>query len=1692
MDATADELIARLRRNPDDASAYASLRAHYQRTGDHASLANLLEGWAGRSANHQAAAQAFFEAGELAFGSLGDQPRGMRFYERTLERNPAHVEAGFRLQTIYEESGDQRRLAELLERRVEALTQAGGAALDIAALHHRLGEIWEHAWKRADKAVFHYRKAFELDPTLVPAMYAAREIYRQAGNVKAAATLCELEAKAEPDPERKVALLRELAHVRAADLSDLDGAVVALKRALGIMPGDLDVMIDLAGFYRQRAEQNPDARVADADLRRAADVLYQIAQKLPPATAVPHLETALDGVPDHDGALALLERIAERVGHFELLPRRWVAFLSRAPDAPSARERRRRLAKAYLDAGQIDYAITCLEWLLEEGDAEAASNLVRLYREHGRDDAVTRALSVAARGLPPAERIAPLRELMQLQSARGDDEAALSAAREILAIDAIDSHALSYAVERLRKAEDWSLLRVLLLAAADVHQAPLELRKEWLREAVFLSDRRLFDLDSAIDALRRITEIDPSDREARDKWAAMLESAERWDELADLLEEETVSILDPHKKAAHYKRLAYLHHERRGNLDLAIAALRNQRDLVPGDPDARNALCDTLLVARAYDEALPMLRQRLDQATGSQRAELARVLARATDEHRGDHEETFAAWARVLESEPSAAEALERMEQIDERSGNYARLLTTLAHRTDLELGPERAAIFTRMGRIADESLNDIRRATEYYRRARELSPRDEAIVEALCSAYDRSERFQELVDLLQERADFETNREPLTLLLRRIAHTYRDRINDQERAADAFRDVLEIGEDPEALAFLYAHARNREDWAECDQRLERLAAIETDAEKKRDFLIERARLFSERLDRPRDAIDLLRTVTTEFDPNHWESLRTLVSLSERLDDSSGVADALERMLRIAEDGGERVGIARRLAEIYDRDPDPARAIAALEAWAEADLTDPTPVRRLTTLLEQTERWKDLVIALDTLSDLGDDSEENRELTRRSADVAYRRLGDIEGAWERLSASTAQGDAEAEKQLREMARAERLGERLAAFYVSLAEVTTDNDEKKRRFVDAAQIYEKFVENSAESLEMMLRAFAFDLDDRNARDEVDRLAKAADSWPRLAQVYETLVRRAEEPKAKAELLLHHAALLEEDGRDPSAAFDRVLRACALLPREDEVLKKAEYLSLQTDRAEDLLVAYDRRRAALTTDEERVETLLRAVRVCALRLEDESRAISLIAQAVSLAVREIELAPSIENAIRDIDREREDDSKKPLMRGLVDVYRALAQSLEGEDAARLWQRAGARLLELGDTNDAWDALIRGASIAPSDETSLDALEELASRTERLALLDEHLMGWIRDALDSSTATSLLRRRGKILEVTERWSDAADVYSHLKMVAPHDENARIALRSALRRAERYQDLLLALDSEISKARGDRERELALRKESALTWERNLKNKWEALESWGKVLKLAPEDGEAKEAIRRLKEHKSPSSIEYESEPDEAAGGEPREAAESAPENRSDSDNELPHSEEIQLLTDHPNPSDIEPESEPDEAAGGESREAAESAPENRSDSDNELPHSEEIQLLTGHSNPSDIESESEPDEATGGEPREAAESAPENRSDNELAHSNETVLELTDDASEIEAVLEAEDDLEEVIESIEMAAFSELEEPMAPPPPPFASPRMSSIPPPLPRSSQRPMAKPSIPPPLPPPSRNPTKPS
>ena len=1496
MHSAADELIARLRRNPDDYAAFVALRAHYHQQGDWASLVNLLEGWATRAADPRAAAQAFYEAADLALGALGDQPRGMSLYERTIERSPGHPEAYMRLEALAEESGDARRLAELLERRADSMLQAGGDPRASAALQLQLGELYEQRFQRADRAILHYRRAFDLDPQLVPAIYAAREIYRNAGNLKAAAQLYELEAAAETDLARRVSLLRELAHMRAERLTDLEGAINALGRAMGNAPGDLGVMHDLATMLLRRAEKHGQSPAGDGDRHQAADLLYQMAQSVPPEHAVAYAESALDAAPDHDGAMALLEHAAMQISRPDLLPVRWVAFLQAASDAPGAMEMRRRLGEAYVDAGQLDDAIVCFEPLLEQGDAGAAERLIELYRQVGRSADVARALGVSVAGLPPEKRAPRLREMMDVLVAQGDRAGASQRAYELLQVDPASPDALAFLEDELRSRSAWQELRELLLAAARVPGLAVDSRKQRLREVAALSADKMGDLDGAAGAWRAVTALDPADGDARGTLAKLLERLERWDELVQVLERDAISTLDPRTKAEIFRRLARVHRDRRQDFAAAAESYEKLRELQPSDESARDELCDVLLDLGAYREAVPLLRQRIETASPVERLRLLRILASVLEEQLGDVEGAYDVSARLLDEEPGDLDALTRMERIDAAAERWDRLLQTLSYRAEVGQPDERAQILARMGALSDQRLSDLDRAAEYYGQALDLAPGDTAVLDALCDVYDRAERYRDLVELLRTRADMESSTTVRAELYRRIARILESRVRNEDAAAEAWVEVLAVGEDEEALRALTSRARRSSAVDELEPLLARLAAIVPMVEEARDLLVERADVLAVTLSRPEQAVTVLRDVIDRLDAVHQPSIIRLVALAEQLADDALLAEALERQLVATEDAGLRVPIAERLADLYEhRLRDIPRTVKALYAWADADLGDATPQQRLVVLLEPLERWNELVDALDALAGLEQDDDVVGALVLRAADLAWRRLNDTDGAWQRLAERVEDSsDLRAEEALRALARETQRGEALVALYLRLAQADGAAPEvQAKRWSDAGGVYETYLGDTQRALESVLRAFALDLSDPVRLDEADRLASLASAWTRLGQVYETLLRRAETPAQKVALLVRHARLLDEKGGDTNGGLDRALRACSLAPEDDDVLALAEDLAPRAGRAEELLVVYERRKTAAKDDARRVEALLRAAKLADGAVHDRERAMLYVAQAVALAARTPELGEVVEATVRELDAAHAAAPKPttkpkagdtPVMaadaarRGLVGIYLRLAEGApDAGDSARMLTRAARFLdVELRDEGRAFEALKQAAAATPGNVEVLDELSVFAERTKKLSALDDHLAELVREAFDPKTAIELARRRGALLaNKLGRQADAAEVYQQLLTLAPGDREAAHELRRCLSTAGRHQDVLVAIDRELYMTRDPLER-AALLKDSARTWEGPLHNRYEALDVWKKVRALLADDAEAIAAIARLEKETRRVSVDDDSDID------------------------------------------------------------------------------------------------------------------------------------------------------------------------------------------------------------------------
>jgi tetratricopeptide (TPR) repeat protein len=1421
-----------------------------------------LVGWAGRTQDHGSAATAFVQAADLIARYVNDIPRAIAVYEQALERQPTHADATARLEKLFQHTGEARRLIDLYERRIKALTRLQGEPRVIAELHEKVAGIWLEHFQRADKGVASYRAAFELDPTRVSAIYAAREIYREAGNLKAAIPLYQLEANAEPDAARRVGLLRELASIRREHAHDLAGAITSLQEALRIVPDDASVLHELATLRLEHAAAGgPDA---DAERREAADLLFQLAQLLGGEHALAYACASLDAAPDFEPALDYLERLAAEHNRGDLLPARWVGFVATAEDGPGARRRRHDLATAYVEAGQPKDAINCLEPLLTLGDVDAAQALVRLYRDAGRDDDAERALSISMAALPMDERLPRMQERVKKFHAAGNLERAEITATELLALDPSNAVAIEMLVQIRRGAGDLSGARDLLHSGASNPGVETPRRVELLHQVAQLCEAELGDVDGAVGAWRAIAALAPQETQPRVELLRLLEKAERWDDLVELLERQLGHMTDDKAQAALLRRIARVHRDMRQDDEASIVALNALRGIRPNDAAVRSELIELMTAREAWQSLLPLLKQRGQDEGETQDARVSAwsTLAQICETRLNQDEDAHYAasqWAALAPTEPLA---LDVMERVNTRLDRHDRQVETLLRRVDLAADDAtRGALLRRVAELCAVRLGDEAQAITHLEHALRLDPQDAAAMDAIAPLYTRAGRSEQWVALMQDKLRLETDPARQAELRRVIARMLTTLPGREADALNAWRKVRDdAGGDAETLEALRSLLGEGNE-AELADVLGALAAT-ADGESEDDLIglrmlyVQQAGLL-DKLGREKEAAAALRAAL-DADPEHMPSVRRLVAICESAQDHPGLVDALERQMAITEDADLQVPIAERIIKLSRETlGTPERAVPAYTAWITAEPTALPPLVGLAEvygLTGQPEYQRDVLDRLVAVSH-GTDVKLSYRHAREVAKVCHEKLDDAEGAYQRLLPGTLAGDEASEQALHALALATGRAATLGDLYAGMAHQQGGGAGSKARWLLARDVYAEHAKDGPKALDALLRAFALDLDDAALLDEVDAMVVAQEAYPRLEQVYETLLRRAETPDAKVALLLRHAGILESKAAAPGDALDRVLRAISLTPMDEALFERAERLAATTGRAADLLPALDKRASAFSNPADAVPAVLRAARYAATQVGDAEAAMRYVRKATSLAHGNADALGEIETLVRGMDEAAGGDT---LRRALIATYRETAE-FAGPKGVPALLRAADLLKQLGNATEARATVEQAVRNAPLDDGAYRALAALSEGDDGAKQLDRLLSDLIDDALDATVAGTLYRRRGELLVARGQHSEAADVFQQLLTLDSHNVAAREALLTSLEAANRHQDLTMAIEGDLRRST-DAAHKLALRKRLAAIWEGPLDNRFEALDVWKQVLREASRDEDALAAVARL----------------------------------------------------------------------------------------------------------------------------------------------------------------------------------------------------------------------------------------
>ncbi len=1418
-----EEVLARA---PDDAEALSNLEQIHTQAGNHKELLAIYRKREARASDLVRRLEMLFKIAWIEEEQLDDAVAAAATYRKILETDPSpatQTRALRALEKLAAQQGDAAGMADVLERQL-ALADAGDEDTRLE-LSHRLGELYELNLTQPDKALKHYRAAFELSASHKPTV-AALERW--------------LKPEAKADDRVGVATLLVPVYDQRLALGEADAAPRLVEALEIVRAAEKDPKVEL--LLLRRLMDLSATQLGDA--KRAYDYGARVFKAAP-------------GDPDNRRLMAMLADQLEKPDDWAVMLSDAEAAADKAGDATLARELAWDLGQLF-DArlGMPNDAEAAYKRVLERDPAneDAQIALVQLYSVNERwADLRTLLEGKKARALDPEARLSLLYQISDLDEGVLDDRAAATRDYvEVLEIDPGSQRAFR-ALERLYGSdENWKALDDLLArripfapAGPDAAGTP-DSRAHLTFRRGELHANRLDDAQGAADLFEQALAIERRHEGARKGLEALMKRPElrqriakaleplyredeAWPKLALVLGAQREAA-EGHEAAALLSQLAELQEEKLGARQLALSTWREALRLDPADKKIRtnverlaNLLGRQAELAAAWEEAFLAS----DPTDLALRGELLESAAELYEHELGDVEKARTTWKRLLELDPTnlhtARPAAAALARLYEASEDWRALVEILHRQAEWADRPdEKKELLFRVGRIQEELLVDPAAAIGTYREVLDDDPRDLRALDALEKLHQAQGQWPELTDVLKRRLElvdpaYETRRD----LMWRIAQL-------QER---------ELGDSGEAIAGYHAIL---------DERPDDLPAL--------DAL---ARLY-EAGNRPADLLEVLELRLQLADKSHEtaNATRLRLQIAGILDGFARREEALEHYREVLEaeprNGAARAGVEKylddpdlrlRAAEVlephYQTASELDKQIQLAELWAQHAPDPRERIVRLTQIAQLKERSGDAAAALDALA--------------RAAriGVGEPELPALLDGIERLASAAARP-------------------KLVALYRELGPDILDAAVQERVYLAVAGESHKLGDRET-AREYYRRVLDMSPDHPRALDALESIYVEGREWDPLYEVY---VRRAElaqgDDDRRRHYLMQLAQLCETQLDRPMEAIRAYEQVLEMFPHDAEAGKALEQRYVAAHRHAELAELLEKRLGFCEDVEEAVALRFRLATLYDADLADADRAVENYRAALGGD-------PTHAGAIRALEKYLDDDGQRVAAAevleptyvarhdwpALVRIYQIRLEAADDHRTRLVLVKRIARLYEeqLEDLEGAFTWYAKVFREEPSDRQTRDQLARLAGVLDNWQRLADVYEGYITDEGPESTdGVDVLRTLAAIyhgrLEDVDR---AKASYQRLLELDAGDEAAFFNLEQLLSRAKRWHDLLGvyrdAADATIDVAR----KKQLLYKQAGLL-EDELADADGAVDTWRAVLDLDDDDDRAVAALDRL----------------------------------------------------------------------------------------------------------------------------------------------------------------------------------------------------------------------------------------
>ncbi|HEY6002471.1 MAG TPA: hypothetical protein VIV57_06315, partial [Anaeromyxobacter sp.] len=898
---------------------------------------------------------------------------------------------------------------------------------------------------------------------------------------------------------------------------------------------------------------------------------------------------------------------------------------------------------------------------------------------------------------------------------------------------------------------------------ADLAPGPAA-RKELLLEVAKIMADRLSDREGAMTAYRKILAVDPEDPNALRLLGTLLGSAERWEDLVEVLSRE-VAIADRQPnlvaEAAELRyRLGRIRHQRLADQDGALACYREVLDRVPRHPAALVALEELARTSGPAAVEAALLLEPIYSAEGEHQKVVEALEARAANEtepaaraallrriaeiHGGplrNPEMAFLAASRALAADPDATDALEVAERFATAAGLGEELAALLAEHGDRASDPAARAEYQR--RIARLAKDDPARAAESWQKVLDLLPDDREAMTGLVDTLRGGADAGGLAQAIRRALAVEEAAESRARLLAELAAAQDERLGDATGAVQTLKKLLEVApHDRDALARLDRLCVRTERWVDLADVLSReieAAAAEKDVASVAVYRYRLAELKETRLLDKDGAMTLYEAVLGAR-PDHPEAIARLEGILQRDPSNPRAAVALERA--------------------YATQGDASRQAAVLEMRA-GERPDPTERKAL---------W----IELDELRE---------------------KLGDPELAFLALCKAFREEPADPALRARMEALAEASGheEELAAIYEDEID-RLPPPETAEVALRLGALYEHKLGEPGRAASFLRRAVAIEpAAAAPALAALERLYGRLEEFPELADVLEQRAAAAQGAE-RVQLLFRLGQICEERLAAPDRAADAYEQALAVDARHLPSLRALEALYEGAGRKDDLFRNLGAQRAA-TTDPAAKERVLARMAGVATELEKLEDAAALWRELLQLRPRHEEALAALEDVYERLEQWQE----------LAQHLRVRVQStVDRREIARLNDKLGTILgARLGDLSQAVASYKAVLETDPRNRRALEALRDIYAaqgEPEALAGVYRRLVPLQEDA------AGVKKVRLELAEVLLRANNKREAIEQAKLafdIEPHEAADLVRIEDVFRQAGAAQDGVRAAEA-------------------------------------------------------------------------------------------------------------------------------------------------------------------------------------------------------------------------------------------------------------------------------------------------